>query len=360
MTVAIHADRSLIPPGQPHVPLLIPFWGDTDHDPAFPVTGRYSRYEATGQQVFRLTSAEEADVIVFPVDWHVAETDPALKQQAHALASAAQAAGKRFVVFYWSDSCTKVDLPGATVYRTSVLASQRSESEQAMPAWSEDLVDRYCENVLPLSQWQPKPIVGFRGVAHWTWKDRLKMTLLRLRELSGGPAPCASDPGRFGRWIRHRSLAALRRDRAVLCNFDVQSRFFGGALTTGPADAAILARRHFVANLRASDYAVCVRGTGNFSYRLYEVMSMGRVPVFIDTDCLLPLADRIDWRKLAVWVEEADIPALGRRLRAFHQHLSTDELQATQRRIRRVWEEHLSPQGFFASLAAEWEKGVPN
>lgn len=47
-------------------------------------------------------------------------------------------------------------------------------------------------------------------------------------------------------------------------------------------------------------YSLCVRGFENFSFRFYEALSYGRVPVLIDTDTVLP--PNIDWDELCVRV----------------------------------------------------------
>lgn len=110
------------------------------------------------------------------------------------------------------------------------------------------------------------------------------------------------------------------------------------------------AREQFVRNLVESDYALCVRGAGNFSYRLYEALSCGRIPVFIDTDCVLPFEDAIDWRRLCVWVESTDIDTLDRKIVEFHDALDEAAFQQRQLECRRTWEEWRSPSGFHRHL----------
>ena len=41
-------------------------------------------------------------------------------------------------------------------------------------------------------------------------------------------------------------------------------------------------------NLRDNCFNVCMRGAGNFSYRLYETMMMGRIPIIINSDQVFP------------------------------------------------------------------------
>ena len=53
-------------------------------------------------------------------------------------------------------------------------------------------------------------------------------------------------------------------------------------------------------HLQRNTYIVCPRGTENYSFRIYEALSSGRIPVIIDTDIVLP--EQIDWESLAIVV----------------------------------------------------------
>ena len=44
----------------------------------------------------------------------------------------------------------------------------------------------------------------------------------------------------------------------------------------------------------------CPRGTGNFSIRFYEAICLGRIPVILNTDIILPFAKYIPWNELCV------------------------------------------------------------
>ena len=56
----------------------------------------------------------------------------------------------------------------------------------------------------------------------------------------------------------------------------------------------------YKAHMLRSTYIVCPRGTENYSFRIYEALNLGRIPVIIDTDTVLP--DFIDWKDLAIIV----------------------------------------------------------
>jgi hypothetical protein len=47
------------------------------------------------------------------------------------------------------------------------------------------------------------------------------------------------------------------------------------------------------------------RGTENYSYRIYEALAYGRIPVIIDTDTVL--SDAINWKEVAVIVPYDDL-----------------------------------------------------
>jgi hypothetical protein len=45
-------------------------------------------------------------------------------------------------------------------------------------------------------------------------------------------------------------------------------------------------------------YIICPRGIENFSFRVYEALKYGRIPVIIDTEMVLPT--EIDWGQVAI------------------------------------------------------------
>ena len=97
-----------------------------------------------------------------------------------------------------------------------------------------------------------------------------------------------------------------------------------------------------------SDYVLCSRGFGNYSYRLYESLACGRIPVFVDTDCVLPYDFVIDWKRYCVWVDQSDLDSIPDRVAEFHDDLSPQQFEDLQLECRRLWEKWLAPEGFFA------------
>lgn len=81
---------------------------------------------------------------------------------------------------------------------------------------------------------------------------------------------------------------------------------------------------------------------GNFSVRLYETLMMGRIPVFVNTDCLLPFEDKINWKNHVVWVEWKDKNKIAEILSDFHKNISIQDFEKMQLKNRRLWKETLS------------------
>jgi len=161
---------------------------------------------------------------------------------------------------------------------------------------------------------------------------------------------------------RARALIALARSPLVQTNYLIrgESAFdnpIGAFLPGGTVEAAVLRRREFVNNILSSDYVLCARGWANCSIRFYETLSLGRIPVLIDTDCVLPFESAIDWRKYCVMVKENKPAQAARAIREFHETLAPGEFEALQKACRRLWEEWFSPLGFFNNLHRQLDSG---
>src|SRR5690606_31539385 len=120
-------------------------------------------------------------------------------------------------------------------------------------------------------------------------------------------------------YLRALMLKKLERSAYVATNFIYRQLYRAGVKNNKDSHQTTM---DFYNNLKDSDYVVCVRGAGNFSVRLYETLAMGRIPVFIDTDCALPLENSIDWKKHTVWIEYAERNRVAEKVKEFHGSLS--------------------------------------
>jgi hypothetical protein len=210
---------------------------------------------------------------------------------------------------------------------------------------------------VPVRAKGPEPIVGFCGLAGQrnSWKHRAKLVAYHTRNLATQRWVDVSPYK--GETLRSTAIELLARASGVHTNFVVRDR--GVFFVDAPATSLIDVRREYLQNALTSDYLLVCRGSGNCFTRLYEAMCLGRIPVFIDTDCVLPWEDRIDWRQSCVYLDESDLPAIGDKVRAFHDAISDGDFQAMQLHNRQLWLDHLSPRGFFSTLTTEWAQTKP-
>lgn len=349
----VFSDERCLPARRPHVVMLYPFWGENPEDSRDPSAGRFGRYAQDGRRMFGMTPLDRADVVVVPHEWEAGGANAPARQAARA----ARQAAKPAVIFFGGDSEEEIAVEGATVFRTSFRRSARRPHEFAMPAWSEDFVERYLGGQVPIREKGARPVVGYCGFAFSRRALRSEPAAGLLRRGRGAARILArldlGTRGYRGTHLRSQAVWALAGSPQVETNFLLRKALFwngagqGGVMDFGVAQRS---RREFVENMVGSDYVLCLRGGGNFSYRLYETLSCGRIPVFVDTDCVLPYEGWIDWRAHCVWIPEADIPRIAERVAAFHAALSPSEFRDLQRRCRALWEEWLSPTGFFANF----------
>ena len=335
----VHAERELVPPDAGHAAFLEPLWGPTGDkydDPRSPLAGRFDAWRAEGAALLEEAPLDEADVAVLASSWeHYARVEER-RAAAWAYAERARSAGVPLVVFYVADSTEAVELPGAHVFRTSMLRSRRGEREQPLPAFTPDLG-------LDVRSWDPRPVVGFCGYAPdigpWGAVRRAAR-----RALSHPPHPA---------YVRTQACRILLGSPELETRFVFRSAYWAGASRadgTIDYEAMRSARSEFVENLLESDYVLAVRGGGNFSIRLYEAMSAGRIPIFVDTDTVLPCWDVIDWRLLCVWLDESELPDIAARVATFHGDAGPEGFAERQHVCRRAYVEHLAPEAWFSAL----------
>lgn len=96
-----------------------------------------------------------------------------------------------------------------------------------------------------------------------------------------------------------------------------------------------------------SDYIICIRGAGNFSVRLYETLAMGRIPVFVNTDCMLPIDDVLPWKEYVVWVEYDELNTLEHSILNHYNSLNKQKLNNHFLKNRNMWLTQMGMLDFF-------------
>ena len=95
-----------------------------------------------------------------------------------------------------------------------------------------------------------------------------------------------------------------------------------------------------------SIFSLCPRGYGATSYRLYEAMQLGAIPVYISNKHLLPWSDELDWKKFCVIVEEKEILGITNRLLNFKSRI----VRNMQEELMTVWKNHFSIEASYKHI----------
>ena len=207
-----------------------------------------------------------------------------------------------------------------------------AKHERAMPP--------VCPNVLTETRhWKPrkkseKPTISFCGYVASFPKRHIYRLLGRLDKVAGHD-------------VRYRTLRLLETSPLVNTKFVRRNAYWGGALKfrNDPLKVETI-REQYWNNLLESDYVVCVRGAGNFSYRFYEALSAGRIPLLIDTDCVLPLEGEIDWKQHCLIVPESELRRVATRILDHFHSLSSEAFEALQVANRELMFSNLLPVPF--------------
>jgi hypothetical protein len=110
--------------------------------------------------------------------------------------------------------------------------------------------------------------------------------------------------------------------------------------TSGPHWRDVMAR---------STFSLCPRGLGRASFRLYEALSVGSIPIYLWDDVeWLPYRDQLDWTEFSLSLPVSRIGDLPEMLRS----LAPDRIARMQRRIAQVYDSHFTLPGACRQILA--------
>jgi hypothetical protein len=261
----------------------------------------------------------------------------------------ANTAGKQVWTWMSGDFGVKLNLDANfIVFRNSGHKSQLSNQHIGMPVFiSDPLKQIYNTTELLMPEYNSKPTVGFCGQANSSFKQSLKEIAIRLKyyiDHQLGRTYDSPQPIQSTSLLRAKLLKKLEASKFIKSNFIKRQKYRAGIKEN---KAKHETTQEFYDNILESHYVLCVRGGGNFSVRFYETLAMGRIPVFVNTDCLLPLETKIDWQKHCVWVDFKDRNQISEKVKAFHKTHTKESLYNLMQANRSLWENQLRIGNFF-------------
>ncbi|MCB1031270.1 MAG: exostosin family protein [Acidimicrobiales bacterium] len=308
-------------------------------DPRVDEAERVQRYGSLATS-YRLVGHDEAEIAVLPRVREATSTEEVRNRVREA-----ERYGLRTLVFGGTDfepinpfdSVIQLH-PGPT------RGAQRHGDVLALPFF---FTDRTLGTLEPFDS-EEVPSVAFCGQGHASALQAAKSLALRVLTKSRNltDPKVVAPPIRGHVRLRHSALTNLAATEGVRANFVIRDQYRAGASSQEERERT---QSEFDSNLCSSTYALCIRGTGNFSARFSEALHFGRIPLFIDTRCVLPHENLVDWQKVCVWLDEKEVLEIGPRLITAHQSRQIEDTHSAET-MRGIWEQYLSSDGYFRHL----------
>ena len=218
-------------------------------------------------------------------------------------------------------------------------------------ALSDQNMKLFSTERVSINEKKERPTIGFCGHATNNATTYLHQSFNFVREnisrFFKDPLNSVYEPIFQSANERYKILKKLEIYPEIITNFIYRDKYRAGANTEYQLKRTTM--EHYQ-NIRSSDYVICLRGTGNFSIRFYETLMMGRIPIFIDTDCFLPFSNLIAWKDHIIIVKWDEISNLKDAILNFHQNISSNDFKHVQKSNRMLWKEKLNPQWILENL----------
>lgn len=257
----------------------------------------------------------------------------------------AEKLNKKLLIWVEGDYDVNKHFNNAIYLKNASFKSKGIVNEVIRPAdVREDLLKKHYQGQLKIRNKPSKPKVGFVGLASYPTHKLLGLIAQGVKgEILASLNLSAFDPPPVLPLLlkRKKLLSKLERHPQVATDFIIRERF-----AQGVRDKEHSARNEFIKNIYNTDYTFCLRGSANYSIRFYETLCLGRIPLFVNTDCVLPFEDKIDWSSAVLWINESDENKIAEALIDFHNAISPKEFEERQRYCREIWLKYLSKEGF--------------
>lgn len=324
-------------------PLLKPFLKSKE----FTDQQRVALYGVSEHDFCFVDEIEQATLVILPMSWDYYLRTKQIAKAKQLIKLSAKQNKKVLLVTVGDYGAVLPKYQNVEVLRTSGESLKLDKNNYGIPVFIEDPMQRiYSKNDIS-TNYTKQPIIGFCGQTNTSVTNAIKETIkVILKNITYYLGANTNAPQKIQSttYNRSKALAVIKTSKKLTANIIERKQYRAGASDKADRKKTEL---EFYDNIVGSNYTICIRGAGNFSVRLYETLAMGRIPVFINTNCLLPLAKDIEWKKHVVWVEFNELHKLEDKILSFHNKLTEEQFKQLQMSNRRLWEEKLNLKGFF-------------
>lgn len=317
-----------------HSPFMNPWWGNPFEEESIFPKQMFDTY-AFDTSAYSITDKiDEADIVFAPYrhGW-LLNSDKDLFLECQEMA---RTHNLPLLIDGSGDIEYPINLKNAYVLRYGGYRFLSESGRIEIPLNVDDLLERCRGGQLSIrKKGNGNPVVGFAGWAKISpkqyWRTIIKELPVRLYGIVD-PRYRACTKGVL--W-RQKAIKILQKSSQIVLNLRARSSFSANQ-KTAEGDVKKL-REEMVETILQSDYALDVRGDANNSARLFEILSLGRIPVIVDTERNFPFSDKIDYSSFALIVDFRDINNLSEIITDFHKNISAEHFEAMQRNARNTF-----------------------
>ncbi len=336
--------------GRIHTPLLNPWWGNPYEDEAIFPKQMFDAHSFDTKYYTITDDVHAADMVLppYPHIWFLRH-DTALFDEC---VRTAKEAGLPLLVDGVGDVDYPINIENAHILRYGGYHFLPERGRTQIPPIADDFLERYRGGTLEIrAKREGKPIIGFAG---WAKLSPMQYVRTVMKEL----------PVRFksifdkryracikGVLWRQKAIGILQRSPLVTLNLHARMSF-SASPKTAMGDMQKL-REEMVNTILESDYALDVRGDANDSTRLFEILSLGRIPVIVDTERNFPFSDKVDYSSFALTVDFRDVERLPEIIAEFHAKISPERYKQMQRNARDAYVKYFRIEALMPLIVEE-------
>jgi len=314
-----------------HTPLLNPWWGNPLNESSLFTKQMFDSYAFDTDYYAITDDLQKADMVLapYPQAWFLRH-DTTLFDECVRTARSND-------LLLLIDGTGDVDYPIAAenvyILRVGGYRFIHERGRLQIPFLVDDLLERCRGGQFILrAKKVEKPVVGFAGWAGLTSLQLFRTVLKELPVRVHGVFDSHYRACTKGVLWRQKAIKLLERSSSVIFRSHIRNSFSGSSKTAEGNMRTL--QEQMVDTILQSDYALDVRGDANNSARLFEILSLGRIPVIVDTERNFPFSDKIDYSSFALIVDFRDIKKLPERIAEFHKNISPERFEQMQRNAR--------------------------
>lgn len=298
------------------------------------------------KDLLKFSSIKECDYVIFP-KWYYIDSYAELRKEAEY----AEKYWKKIIVFYHSDNESPININNTIIFRSS-LSQNSPSSEFCYPPIIEPIREKKYYNFNPgnISIWytwyynESSLLLEILNKLRNTYFFQkifvpicLKLTFFVKNSFCINPEQkkdtlyyILSQSWKW-RLIRSNVINVLKKSQF---KFKLTKR----ESMLSPEIKWKL-RDEYIKNIYSCTFPLVIRWDGNYSYRLYEVMSAWKIPLFIDTDCRLPFEEEIDYKNLFIRIPYNDLENIDWYIKKYLKY--NKNLNIIENKIRNTYNDYI-------------------